>query len=65
MYDIILQSRSKAQRALADSSELADIQNYINANEKHRINNCLVLQKVATSSLFRWSRYKVLSLTTL
>jgi len=34
VYDIILQSRSKAQRALADSSELADIQNYINANEK-------------------------------
>lgn len=34
VYDIILQSRSKAQRALADSNELADIQNYINANEK-------------------------------
>lgn len=34
VYDIILQSRSKAQRALADSSELADIQNYVNANEK-------------------------------
>jgi lipoteichoic acid synthase len=34
IYDIILQSRSKAQRVLADSSELADIQNYVNANEK-------------------------------
>ncbi|WP_044894800.1 LTA synthase family protein [Bacillus alveayuensis] len=34
IYDIVLQSKSKAQRALADSSELADIENYIRANEK-------------------------------
>jgi lipoteichoic acid synthase len=34
IYDILLQSKSKAQRALADSSELADIENYIRANEK-------------------------------
>jgi lipoteichoic acid synthase len=34
IYDIILHSKSKAQRALADSSELADIENYIRANEK-------------------------------
>ncbi|QPA30069.1 LTA synthase family protein [Thermaerobacillus caldiproteolyticus] len=34
VYDAVLQSKSKAQRALADSSELADIENYIRANEK-------------------------------
>jgi len=34
IYDILLQSKSKAQRAFADSSELADIENYIRANEK-------------------------------
>lgn len=34
LYDIILQSKSSAQRALADGSELVDIDNYINANYK-------------------------------
>lgn len=34
IYDAVLQSKTKAQRALADSSELADIENYIRANEK-------------------------------
>jgi lipoteichoic acid synthase len=34
LYDVILQSKSSAQRALADGSELIDIDNYINANYK-------------------------------
>ncbi|MGG4013533.1 LTA synthase family protein [Bacillus smithii] len=33
IYDILLQSKSSAQRALADSSELSDIENYIHAND--------------------------------
>ncbi|WP_203361756.1 LTA synthase family protein [Bacillus sp. REN10] len=32
VYDVILQSKSSAQRALADGSELADIENYADAN---------------------------------
>lgn len=32
IYDIFLQSKSSAQRALADGSELADIDNYVRAN---------------------------------
>ncbi|KAB7708772.1 sulfatase-like hydrolase/transferase [Bacillus aerolatus] len=32
IYDVILQSKSSAQRALADGSELADIENYSDAN---------------------------------
>lgn len=32
LYDIFLQSKSSAQRAMADGSELADIDNYVNAN---------------------------------
>ncbi|MDQ0156392.1 LTA synthase family protein [Robertmurraya andreesenii] len=35
LYDIFLQSKSSAQRALADGSELVDIENYIRANYKH------------------------------
>ncbi len=34
IYDAFLQSKSSAQRALADGSELADIENYIRANYK-------------------------------
>ena len=34
LYDGIVQSATTAQRALADSDELVEIQNYINANEK-------------------------------
>ncbi|KAB2338514.1 LTA synthase family protein [Cytobacillus depressus] len=34
IYDMFLQSKSSAQRALADGSELADIHNYIYANYK-------------------------------
>ncbi|CAM3675782.1 LTA synthase family protein [Cytobacillus oceanisediminis] len=34
IYDIFLQSKSSAQRALADGSELADIKNYVSANYK-------------------------------
>lgn len=34
LYDIFLQSKSSAQRALADGSELVDIENYIRANYK-------------------------------
>ncbi|RTR35266.1 LTA synthase family protein [Robertmurraya yapensis] len=34
IYDIFLQSKSSAQRALADGSELVDIGNYIRANYK-------------------------------
>jgi phosphoglycerol transferase MdoB-like AlkP superfamily enzyme len=32
LYDIFLQSKSSAQRAMADGSELADIDNYVRAN---------------------------------
>src|SRR5699024_2477647 len=31
VYDIILQSKSSAQRALADGSSFVDIENYLNA----------------------------------
>lgn len=34
IYDAFLQSKSSAQRALADGSELADIENYVRANYK-------------------------------
>jgi lipoteichoic acid synthase len=34
LYDVFLQSKSSAQRALADGSELVEIENYINANYK-------------------------------
>lgn len=34
IYDIFLQSKTSAQRALADGSELVDIQNYTRANHK-------------------------------
>lgn len=34
IYDIFLQSKSSAQRALADGSELVDIENYVRANYK-------------------------------
>jgi lipoteichoic acid synthase len=34
IYDVFLQSKSSAQRAMADGSELADIDNYISANYK-------------------------------
>ncbi|WP_313798286.1 LTA synthase family protein [Cytobacillus sp.] len=34
IYDVFLQSKSSAQRALADGSELVDIDNYIHANYK-------------------------------
>ena len=33
-YDLFMQSRSKAQKALADSSEIVDIENYVMANRK-------------------------------
>ncbi|MBM7693294.1 phosphoglycerol transferase MdoB-like AlkP superfamily enzyme [Peribacillus deserti] len=33
LYDAFLQTKSTAQRALADGSELADIQNYIHSNK--------------------------------
>ncbi|KMJ60109.1 hypothetical protein AB685_04530 [Bacillus sp. LL01] len=34
VYDAVLQSKTRAQRAMADGSELAEIQNYINASYK-------------------------------
>ncbi|PLR85954.1 hypothetical protein CVD25_04365 [Bacillus canaveralius] len=34
LYDMFLQSKSSAQRALADGSELVDIDNYVHANYK-------------------------------
>lgn len=34
LYDIYLQTKTSAQRALADGSELADIENYVRANYK-------------------------------
>jgi lipoteichoic acid synthase len=33
LYDIVLQSKSKAQRVFADSSEIVDIDNYVKANQ--------------------------------
>lgn len=32
IYDLVMQSRAQAQRALADSSEIVDIENYVKAN---------------------------------
>ena len=32
IYDLFIQSKSHAQRALADGSELVEVGNYINAN---------------------------------
>lgn len=32
LYDVFLQSKSSAQRAMADGSELVDIDNYVRAN---------------------------------
>jgi lipoteichoic acid synthase len=32
IYDIVMQSKAKAQRAAADGSEIVDIENYVNAN---------------------------------
>lgn len=32
IYDVFMQSRAQAQRALADSSEIVDIENYVKAN---------------------------------
>jgi lipoteichoic acid synthase len=34
IYDVVLQSKSSAQRAMADGSELIEIKNYISANKK-------------------------------
>ncbi|WP_299087937.1 LTA synthase family protein [uncultured Metabacillus sp.] len=34
IYDVILQSKTSAQRALADSNSLTEIENYVNANRK-------------------------------
>ena len=34
LYDIYLQTKTSAQRALADDSELADVENYVRANYK-------------------------------
>ncbi|MED3690577.1 LTA synthase family protein [Peribacillus butanolivorans] len=34
LYDAILQTKSSAQRALADGSELTEIENYVRANQK-------------------------------
>ncbi|MEI2355918.1 LTA synthase family protein [Mesobacillus zeae] len=34
LYDVFLQSKSSAQRAMADGSELAEIDNYVRANHK-------------------------------
>ncbi|MFJ8245482.1 LTA synthase family protein [Peribacillus asahii] len=34
LYDLFLQTKSSTQRALADGSELAEIENYVRANQK-------------------------------
>jgi phosphoglycerol transferase MdoB-like AlkP superfamily enzyme len=34
IYDAVLQSKSKAQRAMADSTEFVEIENYLKANKK-------------------------------
>lgn len=33
LYDVYIQSKSQAQRAFADGSELTDVQNYVHANQ--------------------------------
>ncbi|MFP3427767.1 hypothetical protein R0J88_22350, partial [Pseudoalteromonas sp. SIMBA_162] len=33
LYDIYVQSKSSAQRALADGSELVEVDNYVKANQ--------------------------------
>ncbi|MFE8695445.1 LTA synthase family protein [Cytobacillus sp. FJAT-53684] len=45
IYDAFLQSKSSAQRALADGSELVDIDNYIHANYKKPNNDMFGLAK--------------------
>ena len=45
LYDIFLQSKSSAQRAMADGSELVDIDNYISASLLNLIKKCLELRK--------------------
>ncbi len=34
IYDIFLQSQSRAQRVLADSSDIIEVKNYVQANHK-------------------------------
>ncbi len=34
IYDAVLQSKSKAQRAFADSSQMSEVENYVRANQK-------------------------------
>src|SRR6476660_7699320 len=34
LYDVFLQSQSRAQRVLADSSDIVEVQNYVQANHK-------------------------------
>jgi hypothetical protein len=41
MYDIFLQTKSSAQKALADESELADIEKYIWTKKKDSRNETL------------------------
>ena len=41
LYDIYIQSKSSAQRALADGSELVEIDNYVKANQADRMKKCL------------------------
>ncbi|AIE60728.1 LTA synthase family protein [Bacillus methanolicus] len=45
IYDAFLQSKSSAQRAFADGSELADIDNYVRANYKQPNNDMFGIAK--------------------
>lgn len=45
LYDAFLQTKTSAQRALADGSELADIENYIHANYKQPNNDMYGIAK--------------------
>ncbi|MDZ5471005.1 LTA synthase family protein (plasmid) [Bacillus sp. 31A1R] len=45
IYDAFLQSKSSAQRALADGSELVDIENYVRANYKKPNENLFGIAK--------------------
>ena len=45
IYDLFIQSKSHAQRALADGSELVEVGNYINANYAAPIQKCMDLRK--------------------
>ena len=58
IYDLFIQSKSHAQRALADGSELVEVGNYINANyAAPDSTKCTELPKTAILLQFPWNLY--------